>query len=96
MTEEVWDTPTLEQHLTQAGEKLSDDLRQRIVTQGKAIVPALLDVLNNEPLQMEDAPGEGWAPIHAVDLLREMRATEAIQPMVLWMQKIDPLSYLHE
>jgi hypothetical protein len=27
MTEEVWDTPTLEQHLTQAGEKLSGDLR---------------------------------------------------------------------
>ena len=96
MTEEIWDTPTLEQYLIQAGEKLSDDLRQRIIAQGKAIVPALLDVLNNEPLQMEDAPGEGCAPIHAVELLREMRATEAIQPMVLWMQKIDPLCYLHD
>jgi len=27
MTGEVWDTPTLEQHLIQTGEKLSDDLR---------------------------------------------------------------------
>ena len=96
MTEEVWDTPTLEQHLIQAGEKLSDDLRDRIIAQGKAIVPALLDVLNNEPLQLEDAPGEGWAPIHAVELLREMKATEAIQPMVLWMQKIESLCYLHD
>ena len=96
MMGEVWDTPTLEQHLIQVGEKLSDDLRHRIIDQGKAIIPALLDVLNNEPLQMEDAPGEGCAPIHAVDLLREMRATEAIQPMALWMQKTDPLSYLHE
>ena len=92
MTEEVWNTSTLEQHLIQAGEKLSDDLRDRIISQGKAIVPALLDVLNNEPLQMEDAPEEGWASIHAVDLLREMKATEAIQPMVRWMQQIDPLS----
>ena len=95
MTGKIWDTPTLEQHLIQAGEKLSDDLRDRIIAQGKAIVPALLDVLNNEPLQMEDAPGEGRAAIHAVDLLREMNATEAIQPMVLWMQEIDSLCYLH-
>ena len=96
MTEEVWDTSMLEQHLIQAGEKLSDDLRDRIIAQGKAIVPALLGVLNNERLQMEDAPGEGWAPIHAVDLLREMKTTEAIQPMVLWMQKIDSLCHLHD
>ena len=94
--EEVWDTPTLEQHLIQAGEKLSDDLRHRIIAQGKAIIPALLEVLNNEPLQMEDAPGEGWAPLLAVDLLREMNATEALQSMVLWMQKSDFLSILHD
>ena len=36
-------------------------------TMREAIVSALLDVLNNERLQMEDAPGEGWAPIHAVE-----------------------------
>ena len=53
MTEEVWDTPKLEQHLTQAGEKLSDNLRNRIIAQGKAIVPALLDVLNNEGIETE-------------------------------------------
>ena len=47
MTEEIWDAPMLEQHLIQAGEKLPDDLRDRIIAQGKAIVPALLDVLNN-------------------------------------------------
>jgi hypothetical protein len=96
MTGEIWDTSTLEQHLTQVGERLFDDLHDRIIAQGKAIVPALLDVLNNERLQMGDAPGEGWAPIHAVDLLREMKATEAIQPMVMWMQKIDSLCHLHD
>ena len=96
MTEEIWDTSTLEQHLIQAGEQLPAELRDRIIAQGKAIVPALLDVLNHEPLQMEDAPGEGCAPIHAVDLLREMKATDAIQPMIRWMQKIDFLSILHD
>ena len=95
MTEEFWNTSTLEQHLIQAGERLSDDLHDRIIAQGKVIVPALLDVLNNELLQLEDAPGAGWAPIHAVELLREMKATDAIQPMVLWLQKTDPFCELH-
>ena len=85
-----------EAYRSQHESEATDDLRHRIIAQGKAIVPALLDVLNNEPLQLEDAPGEGWAPIHAVELLREMKATEAIQPMVLWMQKIESLCYLHD
>ena len=96
MKEEIWSTATLEEQLVQAGDKLPDDLRDFILAQGEAIVPALVEVLNNEPLQMEDAPGGGWAPIHAVDLLGQMQAVAAIPSMVMWIQEIDSLSYLHD
>ena len=94
MTEEVWDTSTLEQHLTQVGGTLPDHLHDRIIAQGKAIIPALLEILNDENLQMEDKP-EGWAPIHAVDLLVEMRAVEAIPSMVNWLVKTEWEAILH-
>ncbi len=93
MTKEVWGIPTLEQHLTQVGGTLPDDLHDQIIAQGKAIVPALLDIFNDEELQVADDP-EGWAPIHAVDLLVELRAEEAIPSMVEWVTVLDLMSLL--
>jgi len=93
MTDEVWGIPTLEQHLTQVGGTLPDDLHDQIIAQGKAIVPALLEVFNDEELQVADDP-EGWAPIHAVDLLVELRAEEAIPSMVEWVTVLDLMSLL--
>jgi len=31
---------------------------------------------------MSESPAEGWPPIHAVDLLADLRAPEAIEPML--------------
>ena len=49
---------------------------------GSAAIPELLHFLNDDSLHAEDSPGAGWPPIHAVNLLAELKATEAVEPML--------------
>jgi len=96
MPEVPWDYANLERHLIEAGETLSEELKERILAQGEAIVPALIEVLNRETLHMVDAPGEGWLPIHAVDLLGELKAVEAVPHLVRWLVEAEEMTYLKE
>lgn len=75
--------------LRQTGEKLPAELRARIVSLGTAAVPTLISLLEDEDAAAEDAPGEGWPPIHAVDLLAELQAEEAIGPMLAVLRSGD-------
>lgn len=75
-------------------EKLIDDL----IEQGEApwtpeqlalcqahreeAIEALIELASDEDLQLEDAPGEGYAPIRAVELLGELQAAEAVRPLI--------------
>lgn len=68
--------------LIHAGRRLPDGVRDRILALGRAAVPELVAILQEEALLAETAPGEGWSPIHAVDLLGELRAVDAIEAMV--------------
>lgn len=68
--------------LRQTGETLADELRACILSMGAAAVPPLITLLEDDDAAAEDAPGEGWPPIHAVDLLADLRAEEAIEPML--------------
>ena len=45
-------------------------------------------MLNNQHLQRADAPGEGWPPIQAVDLLVELQAEEAIPAMLVELKRL--------
>jgi hypothetical protein len=64
------------------GEVLPPALRDRILALGEAVVPGLIELLRDESTWEEDAPGEGWPPIHAVDLLADLKASEAVEPMI--------------
>jgi len=68
--------------LRQTGETLADELRTRILSMGAAAVPPLIALLEDDDAAAEDAPGEGWPPIHAVDLLADLRAEQAIGSML--------------
>ena len=68
--------------LRTTGEVLPPALRDRILAVGEAVVPGLIGLLQDESTWEEDAPGDGWPPIHAVDLLADLKATEAVEPMV--------------
>ncbi len=86
----------IEKALLEAGEVLPDDVALRIIDLDEAAVPALLPFVQDVELTNEDAPGEGWAPIHAVELLTELKAVEAIEPMLQLLAETDPLSIVHD
>lgn len=68
--------------LVRCGETLPSGARAALLAAGPRAVPALHRVLEDLDLFEEDGPGGGWAPVHAVELLGELRATEAI-PLLL-------------
>jgi hypothetical protein len=83
------------QRLLQAGERLRTSVREAILAHGGAAVPALIAMVEDDDLSLEDAPGGGWAPVHAADLLGELQATEAIEPMLRVLAQTDAEEYLH-
>jgi HEAT repeat protein len=57
-------------------------------------IPALIELATDEYLQGEDAPGAGYAPISAVKLLGQLRATEAIRPLIDIVADSDPMAII--
>jgi hypothetical protein len=76
------DTRALVRQLLEHTETLPESLRAHILTRGAEAVEPLVELLLDEPLADVTAPGEGYAPIHAVKLLAQLKAPEAISAMV--------------
>jgi hypothetical protein len=69
--------------LRQAGEHPDRALLDRIVACGPAAIPPLIDLATDPELLFPSGnTEEAWAPIHAVQLLGEMQAQEAIEPLL--------------
>jgi len=68
--------------LREAGEHVPDSLRSELLALGSSITPALIELLEDEEAALEDSPGDGWGPIHAVGLLVDLKAVEAIEPLL--------------
>lgn len=79
---EIWDDATLVRRLIEAEKQLPDEIRDRIIAQGERIVPALIAVLEDDTLADTEAPGDGYAPLHAIDLLAELKAVRAIPTLL--------------
>jgi len=57
---------------------------------GKEHIPNLIDMLTDEDLNWADSDSkEVWAPVHAWRALGQLRATEAIEPLIQQMHLID-------
>lgn len=78
------------------GETLDPELRRELLALGPVAIPELLRILNDDSLQMDDSPGEGWPPIHAVDLLADLKATEAVAPMLRVLCETDGNHIIHD
>jgi len=87
---------SLVRQLIDTGERLPKELRCDILHLGDAGVAALLEILEDEPLAQIDSPGKGWAPIHAAELLGDLRAATAVEPMLCALARTDPLDILHD
>lgn len=63
---------------------------------GAAVIPTLISMVSDEDLGAEDHPSGGWAPIHAVWLLGELRAEAAIGPMLDVLRATDWDAIIHD
>ena len=61
---------------------LPPELRDQILALRSEAVPPLIEILNDEQLGAGESPAEAWPPIHAVGLLADLKATEAVEPML--------------
>jgi hypothetical protein len=78
-----------------AGSVLPDMLRLQLLEASQAVAEALVRLLVDEELAVDDAPGEGWAPIHAAHILAERREVNAIAPMIDILETCEPDEYLY-
>ncbi|MDP6777655.1 MAG: SEC-C metal-binding domain-containing protein [Candidatus Latescibacteria bacterium] len=84
----------LVERLIDADSALPQGLRKEILLAAPHCVPHLVRVLTDGDLQIEDAPGAGWAPMHAADLLGVLKAPAGIRAMIRLLQETDPVSLL--
>jgi tetratricopeptide (TPR) repeat protein len=83
--------------LRQAGEHPDPALLDAIRAQGPAVTPALMTLATDEQLLAgEDDRPETWAPLHAVRLLGEMDAVEAIAPLLPLFERVEEGEWLTE
>ena len=76
------------------GEHLADRVREAILAAGDAAVPALLEIACDDTLLEERARGGGYAPLHAVQLLGQLRAAEAIPRLIELVCTTDPMDLI--
>jgi hypothetical protein len=76
-------------------EKLPASLRDTILALGDEAVGPLIAILQDESLDEEGAPGDGWPPIHAVDLLADLANPIAIEPLLDALGEADWDTILH-
>jgi len=84
MSSEAIATPprSLFELLAGAGEKLSPELKAEIVARVPSVVPELIAFIEDDELAFEEAVGAGWIPVHAADLLVDLRAESAIDALL--------------
>ncbi len=82
--------------LRDAGPTLPRDLRTTILAKGSSHLAGLIGTLDSDDWSYEGEGSDGWGPIHAVDLLTELSAPEAIEPMLRAYARTEPEEILHE
>jgi len=81
--------------LVDAGDRLGESVGGAILRRGSAVVPALLGILEDGELARGNAPGRGYAPVHAAKLLQQLGAADSIAPMLRVLSRCDPMDVLH-
>lgn len=77
------------------GKDFPEESRTQILELGDLAVPALINILEDGELQVQESLGDGWASLHAADLLGELRTPEAIDPMLQLLSDTDSIDIIH-
>lgn len=81
--------------LCRTGQRLPHRLRNAILALGEVATPRLIDILQDEELADADGPHGGWAPIHAAELLADLKAADAIGPLLDMLIETDFDEIIH-
>jgi len=84
------DTRALVRRVLEHTAKLPPELRADILARGAGAVAPLVELLEDASLALETAPGAGYAPVHAVELLARLKAAEASVPLVRALLRCEP------
>lgn len=76
--------------------RLPADARRGVLALGTNAVGPLLAIVLDDDLSMRDAPGGGWAPGHAARLLGELKAVEAVEPLLRRLAETGPEDWLRD
>jgi hypothetical protein len=61
---------------------LTRDLEKAFAARRDEAIPPLMELAEDKELWLEESPGKGWVPIHAVELLGKLRAQEAVPTLI--------------
>jgi hypothetical protein len=78
------------------GAVLPQTLRSALLARGPEAVGPLLELLREEALLRQVAPGQGFAPLHAAELLLTLRAPESLRPLVEALARTEPGFLLYD
>ncbi|MFP4598369.1 MAG: SEC-C metal-binding domain-containing protein [Persicimonas sp.] len=84
------------QALFDEAEALSAQSRQRIVDLGEAAGERLVAIVSDQKLWDDQAPGGGFAPVHAAEILGEIGDEAAIRPLYRLLSQVDPDALLDD
>lgn len=87
--------PEAVRELFSAEGALSKEAKNRILASGPELVDDLAAILRDRELWDESAPGDGWAPINAAELLGEIEAPEAIEDLFWVVAECEPDAILY-
>jgi len=83
MQSRTTDVNALLEELRQAGEEPAPALLDGIKALGSAAIRPLVALATDEALHNADPEDpEGWAPLHAIEILGELGAAEAVEPLL--------------
>ena len=78
--------------LFSVGDKLPGALRRKIIDHRHEAEPLLIAVVDDDSAYAEESRGEGYAPLHALKLLGEMKSVAAIPSMLRVIERSDHLA----
>lgn len=82
--------------LLRGGKELPHADRATILARGESAIPELLEIVEDEETWFSTAQGGGWAPAHAIEILGELHAEQAIAPMLDVLARTEWQDLLHD
>lgn len=74
---------------------LPEEIRAATLELGPAALDPLVEIVDDDSLHDDEAPGGGWAPIHACDLIGALGDAAAVPTLLGVLERTDLVDYLH-